>query len=209
MSATLTLVSTETGADRYDTMDTMRSEVAAAMEGAFPYSFEFLYWEEVGVIGWELTRNLLVCGGVIMAMVFMMIPKLRVSFFVVFSIILSILDVVGLLYFWDVTISGVSTIYILICVGLAVDYSAHIAHMFKASTGTAAERSCKALGRIGPSVLNAIISTFLAVVVIGFSNSYVFRIFFKALFLVTVVAGAHGLWLLPTLLSIVGGDNGP
>merc|ERR1711871_748333 len=208
MSATLTLVSTETGADRYDTMDTMRSEVAAAMEGAFPYSFEFLYWEEVGVIGWELTRNLLVCGGVIMAMVFMMIPKLRVSFFVVFSIILSILDVVGLLYFWDVTISGVSTIYILICVGLAVDYAAHTAHMFKEAVGDSKQRAREALGRIGPSVFNAIISTLLAVVVIGFSKSYVFVVFFKAFFLVTTVAGAHGIWLLPCVLGLLGGSNG-
>lgn len=29
----------------------------------------------------------------------------------------------------------------------------------------------------------------------------------QALFLVTVVAGAHGLWLLPTLLAMFGGDS--
>lgn len=208
ISCTLALENVLTGDERYDTMTQMREEVAAIMPGAFPYSFEFLYWEEVGVIDKELVRNLLVCGAIIMLMLAMMIPVVRIAGCVSVCIILSILDVVGLLYFWNVTISGVSTIYILICVGLAVDYSAHIAHMFKTSTGSAAERSCKALGRIGPSVLNAIISTFLAVVVIGFSNSYVFRIFFKALFLVTVVAGAHGLWLLPVLLSIFGGDNG-
>jgi predicted RND superfamily exporter protein len=207
MSATLTLATTETGALRYDAMDTMRSQVTAAMDGAFPYSFEFLYWEEVGVIGWELTRNLLVCGGVIVAMVCLMIPKIQVSAWVVTTIIISIIDVVGLLYFWDVTISGVSTIYILICVGLAVDYSAHIAHMFKESTGTSQERAKKALGRIGPSVFNAVVSTFLAVVVIGFSTSYVFVVFFKAFFLVTVIAGAGGLWLLPCLLGLFGGDN--
>ena len=54
LSATLTLASTETGGDRYGTMDAMRAEVAWKMDGAFPYSFEFLYWEEVGVIGTEL-----------------------------------------------------------------------------------------------------------------------------------------------------------
>ena len=51
-------------------------------------------------------------------------------------------------------------------------------------------------------------STFLAVLVIGFSKSYIFKTFFKALFLVTVVAGAHGLLLLPVLLSMFGGSNG-
>ena len=32
-------------------------------------------------------------------------------------------------------------------------------------------------------------------------------VFFKAFFLVTVVAGAHGLWLLPCLLGLLGGDK--
>ena len=57
-------------------------------------------------------------------------------------------------------------------------------------------------------MFNALMSTFLAVLVIGFSKSYIFKTFFKALFLVTVIAGAHGLVLLPVLLSMYGGDNG-
>ena len=97
---------------------------------------------------------------------------------------------------------------ILICVGLAVDYAAHIAHFFKDATGTSKERTAEALGRIGPSVLNAIISTFLAVCVLSLSKSYVFVVFFKALFLVVTIAGAHGLWLMPVVLALVGGDNG-
>merc|ERR1719181_484502 len=131
------------------------------MRGAFPFTFEFLYWEEVGIIGEELLQNLLVCSAVIVVMVASLIPSPRISAIVIGSILVSIVDVVGLLYFWDVTISGVSTIYILICVGLAVDYAAHIAHMFKESTGTSQERAKKALGRIGPSVFNAVVSTFL------------------------------------------------
>ena len=207
LSMSLNLTHTTTGTDRFETLTNMRSEVGAIVTEAFPFSFEFLYWEEVGVIDEELTRNLVICGAVIAFMVFSLLRNIQVSAWVVGCIILSIIDVVGLLYFWDVTISGVSTIYILICVGLAVDYAAHIAHMFCISEGTSAERACKALGRIGPSVLNAVISTFLAVIVIGFSTSYVFVVFFKAFFLVTVVAGAHGLWLLPCLLGLLGGDN--
>jgi hypothetical protein len=58
------------------------------------------------------------------------------------------------------------------------------------STGSAPERAKAALGRIGPCVFNAIVSTFLAVVVIAFSKSFVFVTFFKAFFLVTVRAAA-------------------
>ena len=136
-----------------------------------------------------------------------MIPHPRISCFVALSICLSVADLVGFMYWWDVTISGISTIYVLISVGLAVDYSAHIAHMFVESTGTAPQRAIKALTRIGPSVFNAVLSTLAAVIIIGFSNSYVFRVFFKALFLTVLIGGAHGLLFLPAILSLFGGDR--
>jgi len=203
----LTLASTDKGTNRYATMTSMRADVGRIYPNAFPYSFDFLYWEEVGVIDTELVRNLLICGAVILVIVALLVPDPRVSVWVIVCVSLSIVDTLGFMYYWDVTISGVSTIYVLICVGLAVDYSAHIAHMFKDSRGTARERAIAAVERIGPCTFNAVMSTFLAVVVISFSNSYVFRIFFKVLFLVVLIAGAHGLWLLPVLLSLVGGSR--
>merc|ERR1711907_440721 len=124
-----------------------------------------------------------------------------------FGIVYSVISLVGFMHWWDITVSGVSTIYILISVGLTVDYSAHIAHMFVTSTGTSVQRAVKALVRIGPSVFNAIVSTFVAVIILAFSNSYVFRIFFKALCLTVLLGGAHGLFFLPTMLSIFGGDK--
>ena len=201
------------GQDRYDTMTAMRAAVADifppvdGVEQSFPYSFEFIYWEEVGVIDKELWRNLGICGGVILGIVAIFIPHIRVAPVVIFCIISAIVEVIGFLHWWGVTISGVSTIYILICVGLAVDYSAHVAHMFVLSTGNAKERAIAALTRIGPSTFNAIASTMVAVVVLSASQSYVFRVFFKALFLVVVLGGANGLWLLPVLLSLVGGSK--
>lgn len=140
-------------------------------------------------------------------MVMALLPKPRISLWVVICIVMSCIDLVGFLHWWGVTISGVSTIYILICIGLAVDYAAHIAHCFSTCSGTSKERAVKALERIGPSTFNAVVSTFLAVVVLSTSSSYVFRIFFKSLALVTVLGGLHGLWLLPVILSVVGGDK--
>ena len=46
----------------------------------------------------------------------------------------------------------------------------------------------------------------VAVVVLAVSSSYIFRTFFKALCLVVLLGGGNGLWLLPVLLSIFGGD---
>ena len=121
------------------------------------------------------------------------------------GVLMAVVEVVGYLHWWGVTISGVSTIYILISVGLTVDYSAHIAHIFVLETGSADERAIKALSRIGPSVFNAVASTLVAVLALSTSASYVFRVFFQALCLTVVLGGAHGLVLLPVLLSLVGG----
>jgi predicted RND superfamily exporter protein len=149
-----------------------------------------------------------ISGGVILGIICMLVPQPRIAMLVSLVIILSLVELVGIMYFWDVTINGVSTIYIMICVGLAVDYSAHIAHCFKESlAGSSVERAMEALTRIGPSVFHAVFSTLLAVAVVGFSKSYIFRVFFKVLFVVTAVAGAHGLVLLPTLLALFGGSN--
>merc|ERR1712110_960692 len=113
----------------------------------------------------------------------------------------------GFMHWWDVTINGTSTIYALICLGLAVDYSAHIAHAFKESSGHREDRAVEAMTRIGPSVFHALFSTILALIVLSASKTYVFRVFFKVLFLVTMIAGWKGLWLLPVVLSLVGGSQ--
>merc|ERR1712157_203697 len=62
----------------------------------------------------------------------------------------------------------------------------------------------ESLADIGAAVLSGAISTFLAVVVLLFSSSYVFRIL-STQFALTVGLGLlHGLVLLPVLLSILG-----
>jgi len=207
LQATCALEHTGGGQERYDTMTSLRSSVKGIISGAFPYRETWLYWEEVGVIGTEFSRNLAISGGAICVMVAALIPNLRVAPCVIISILLSVTNVVGFMHWWNITISGISTIYVIISIGLAVDYSAHIGHMFASSSGDSRTRAVKALHRIGPSVFNAIISTLLAVIVLAFSESYVFRIFFKVLCLTVLIGGSHGIIFLPVLLAVVGGSR--
>mmetsp|Transcript_32054 Transcript_32054/g.73206 ORF Transcript_32054/g.73206 Transcript_32054/m.73206 type:complete len:993 (+) Transcript_32054:28-3006(+) len=199
------------GRIRFDTMRTFREDIkdmfGGDAMGVFPFAYDFLFWEEVGIITEELAKNLTIAAGVIFLIVCVLIPKPRVAVIVVVNIIMSIIEVVGFAHYWDLTINGVATIYFLICVGLAVDYSAHIGHTFNVCQGASNERAMKALKQIGPSVVHALMSTLLAICVVAFSKSYVFQVFFKILFLVSVLSGLHGVWLLPALLAIFGGDS--
>merc|ERR1712194_113123 len=135
------------------------------------------------------------------------IPRPRIACIVSLGICMSIVELLGFMHWWGVTINGTSTIYALICLGLAVDYSAHIAHAFKEASGHRDDRALEALSRIGPSVFHALVSTIVALIVLSVSKTYVFRVFFKVLFLVTMIAGWKGLWLLPVVLSLVGGGD--
>merc|ERR1712032_10385 len=207
-----TLVEFDSGKMRYEVYRTYREDMKEMFDDptgmkVFPYTGAFLYWEENGIIDVELVRNLIIACGVIFTIVAALIPYPRIALLVALNICAAIVEVIGFAHYWGVTMNGVSTIYFLICVGLAVDYSAHIAHTFTDSSGTSENRALSALQRIGPSVFHAVFSTFLAVVVLGFSKSFVFQVFFKILCLVSFIAGGHGLWLLPTLLGQLGGST--
>jgi predicted RND superfamily exporter protein len=151
---------------------------------------------------------------VVVVIVCLMIPRPKLAVMTLACIINSIVNVLGFAFYWGedekrphTTISGVSTIYILIACGLAVDYSAHIAHYFNTAKGTAAERVLETLEVIGPSVFHGFLTLMIATVPLSQSVTYVFRTFFKMFFLVGLHGGFHGLFLLPVLLAVFGGDN--
>merc|ERR1719240_1861170 len=142
------------GGERFNVMNKMRLDITEMFDSdaVFPYASDFLYWEENGIIDQELLRNLIVAGGIVFMIICLMIPRPRIALVVSLGICMSIVELMGFMHWWDVTINGTSTIYALICLGLAVDYSAHIAHAFKESKGDGNERAMEAITRIGPPV---------------------------------------------------------
>ena len=209
IGAMMLLNCTESGTVRWNTLSDMRKGMEAIDSTVFPYSYLFAYWEEVGVIEKELFTNLGICGGVILVLIFAMIPKPLVAATVIALIAASVFELLGFMHWWGVTINGVSTIYILISVGLSVDYQVHIAHVFLVSKGTSAQRAKAALTRLGVSTFHAVFSTLAAVVVLAFAKAYVFQVFFKALCLIVLCGGFNGLVVLPTALALYAGDNDP
>ena len=62
----------------------------------------------------------------------------------------------------------------------------------------------KAVEEMGTAVLHGATSTFLAVVVLAGSKSFIFEVFFKQFFAICLFGALHGLVLLPVLLSYLG-----
>ncbi|PBC29212.1 Patched domain-containing protein [Apis cerana cerana] len=151
------------------------------------FSPDYVSWTANKVIGEELIRNL---G--------LEILTIGVKFT---NIIL------GTMYFLNLTIEMSSSIMILLCVGLAVDYAAHMGLEFIRAKGSKKERAIETLSIIGPAVFNGGLSTFLAFVLLGSSDAYLFNTFFKLFTCVVIFGLFHGLLFLPVILSLLGPEE--
>uniref|UniRef100_A0A7S3Z2Z2 SSD domain-containing protein n=1 Tax=Lotharella globosa TaxID=91324 RepID=A0A7S3Z2Z2_9EUKA len=198
-----------TGQDRYDAMQNVRDDLARAMvyDDARAFANSFIFWERFGFIRDELVKNLAIALAVMASIVFLLIYTLPIVASVIIAIGATVLDVWGMAYFWGVQINFVVTIFLLIAVGLSVDYSAHIGHAFKEAKGTVEERLVEAVKGTGPPVFNAIFSTWVSILILANAQTYIFIVFFQMFTLTTLLGGFHGLVVLPVLLTFFGSDN--
>ena len=60
---------------------------------------------------------------------------MMISLMVVTNVLLTLVNVAGYMWMWGLSIDTAASILLTIALGLAVDYSAHIAHAFMAAPG--------------------------------------------------------------------------
>ena len=173
----------------------------------FAYSQTYSNYKTMEVITSQLARNLLLVLLCVFAATLFLIADVATSLLVVASVLLALVDVSGFMHLWGLSVDTSAAVLLTLAVGLAVDYSAHVAHAFMVAGGGGADRDARAveaLADMGPAVLNGGCSTFLAFAMLVTSRSYVFKTFFKIFLLIVVFGLYHGLVLLPVLLSILG-----
>ena len=82
----------------------------------------------------ELIRNMALTFGVITVITFILLANVRMTLIVVLCIAFTITNVTGYAYFGGLTIEIVTSMILIMSVGLALDYSAHIAVAFITSS---------------------------------------------------------------------------
>eukprot|EP00163_Fabomonas_tropica_P015256 TRINITY_DN2787_c0_g1_i2.p1 TRINITY_DN2787_c0_g1~~TRINITY_DN2787_c0_g1_i2.p1 ORF type:complete len:932 (+),score=278.28 TRINITY_DN2787_c0_g1_i2:269-3064(+) len=195
-----TYIILENSSAEVDAMRSLRNAVSGVnLPGSFPFTFEYLFWEQYAVITREATLNLGLATMCVLIITVALLGHPGAALLVTSAVGFTILNLFGFSYYWNLSIDSVVVINAVIAIGLSVDYAAHVTHAFLARMGSARGRTIGAIGDTGVPVLNGAFSTFLAVVVLAFSQSFVFRIFFKMFFLVVVFGVFHGLFVVPVL----------
>ncbi|KAM5158310.1 patched domain-containing protein 3-like [Mantella aurantiaca] len=165
----------------------------------------FIYFDQYAVIIQNTIQNVTAATIVMLVISLLLIPNLLCSIWVTFAIASIIVGVTGFMALWDVNLDSISMINLVICIGFSVDFSAHISYAFVSNKkSTANERVIEALHSLGYPILQGGISTILGVIVLSTSESYIFRTFFKIIFLVIAFGMLHGLVILPVMLALFG-----
>ena len=134
------------------------------------------------------------------------IPDILSAICILLAMFSIMIGMVGFMHVWGLSLSSITMIEVIMCVGFCIDFSAHLTHAFIAGVGkgTRTERAYQACIQTGVPILNSAISTIIGVCVLGVSESYVFQTFFKTLILIMVLGVFTSMLFLPVLLSLIG-----
>ncbi|KAH8741467.1 F55F81 [Cryptosporidium ryanae] len=169
------------------------------------YNYMMIFYESDLRILSECFSNMLSCGIAIELITLMLIPELMSGLFVIILMACIDIGLFGFMYYWNVKLNMVSMINLLLSMGFAVDYSTLMTYTFSHCYGqTRNHRMIESLGLMGAPVCHGAMSTFLGIVVLSGSSSYIFTVFFKMMIMVVGFGIFHGAVVLPVLLSMVG-----
>ena len=135
-------------------MLTIRKDIKEKSElDPFPITRPFIFFEQYAITSRETIRNLVIAAVAVLLITSPFLVDCTVTVLVVFNFAALICELFGLMVIWDVSLNSVSMINLVMAIGFAVDYSAHIAHAYVVSTkATADERVVDALSTLGASV---------------------------------------------------------
>lgn len=183
------------------------------LEGTFSYAGQFLNFEQYFSFFEDTLTGASLSIAAVLVVILFITASLSTTIVVALCVLLVDLYLLAVIFYWGLTFNSIVVVNICIAIGLSVDYSAHIAHTYmnvdapKHLTKLSDIRKYKAgkaLSQMGSSVFHGGFSTFLSIVALAPSKSYIFEVFFKCWFTIIFFGMANGFFLLPVIMSYVG-----
>ncbi|XP_071952708.1 patched domain-containing protein 3-like [Antedon mediterranea] len=191
-----------------DMMTEMRDKADDSDYDITVYHPAFVIYDQYTAILPNTLQNLGIALASMLLVSLIFIPQPICSVWVVLCILSIEAGVIGFMSLWDVNLDSISMINIILCIGFSVDFSAHIAYTFTITEGLSKNaRVITTLFTLGMPILQGALSTVAGISVLSTTNGYIFRTFFKTLFLVIVLGLLHSMFFLPVVLTLLGGNS--
>ncbi|XP_071751512.1 patched domain-containing protein 3 [Centroberyx gerrardi] len=195
-------VNISTAIDEMNMLNKLRDTAKRCPVPLLVYHPAFIYHDQYAVIMSNTIQNIAVTTAVMLFISLLLIPNPLCCLWVTFSIASVIVGVTGFMALWDVNLDTISMIILVVCIGFSVDFSAHISYAFVSNQKPSAnEKAVEALFHLGYPIVQGAASTILGVVVLSASKNYIFRTFFKIMFLVIFFGLFHGITFIPVFLT--------
>jgi predicted RND superfamily exporter protein len=186
-----------------------RVDNSAPQDTMFVYGWFYQFWEQY----LDIEANMMKVVGFSLLGVFVATFVLQFSWLtsiiIVMMILTTVVELYGLMVIIGAKLNAFSLTNLAMATGMAVEFTAHIAHVFLlkqgARTGTRDERVIESLEEMFPPMLNGALSSFLAVIPLIFARFPFFRTYYFGMFaLMIIVAFVNGMIVLPVVLSLIG-----
>ncbi|XP_054847809.1 patched domain-containing protein 3-like [Eublepharis macularius] len=198
-------VNVTTAVDERNLLEQLRGLAADCRIPLIVYHPAFIYFDQYLVISQNTIQNVLIAAGAMLLISLLLIPNPLCSLWVTFTIASVIIGVTGFMAYWDVSLDSISMINLVICIGFSVDFSAHISYAFVSSEKHGMnDKAVDALYHLGYPIIQGAVSTIVGVAVLSVAATYIFRTFFKIMFLVILFGAAHGIIFIPVFLTFFG-----
>ncbi|KAL8293540.1 hypothetical protein RQP46_000241 [Phenoliferia psychrophenolica] len=187
----------------------------------FAYSLFYVFFSQyAGIVA--TTREVLTLALLAVFLVTSIIlGSWRTGACVILTVFMSVVGVMGAMGAWHISLNAISLVNLVISVGIAVEFCAHIARAFMgasagglpsqhpAASRDRDERARAALVDVGSSVLSGITLTkLIGISVLALTRSKLLEVYFFRMWLALIISGAlHGLVFLPVALSFWGGQG--
>nr|KAG5709557.1 hypothetical protein BaRGS_001607 [Batillaria attramentaria] len=191
-------------------MTRMRSLADGSPLPVFAFHYSFVTFEQYLSIlpATVKTVGLAVVAMVIVCLIFLPHPLMVVL--VTLNILMILCGIFGFMAYWDITLSAVTMILLIMSVGFSVDFSAHVCTAYLMSNAvTRVARAQDAITHAASPIFNGGISSLVGVVILLASDTYIFTTFFKIMFLVILFGVLNAVFFMPVVLSLIGPENRP